>query len=122
MLNSETYEKTIENLSTERIPYRYGPSLKECIFWFPIYSALLDASERLAEEMDSDELVIEGRCSYHLELQKLGPERGEETDKGIRLREVFAEGFCFPTSWMAAMTDNIPVREQKTGNARSTTS
>jgi len=38
----------------------------------------------------------------------------------MKPEEAFAKGSRFPTSWTAVITDNIPVREQKTGNARTT--
>ena len=78
-----------QEVAIERNPYQYIPSPKDHIFWFPIYSALLDVSEKLADEFYLDKSTIQETRKYYSELQRLAPERKEDIDKGIELREKF---------------------------------
>lgn len=82
-------------VAVERNPYQYVPSPKDHVFWFPLYSALLDASERLAKEFDVDTNLIKETRAYYAQLQKLRPERSEDIDKGIELREEFVRDHLF---------------------------
>ncbi|MFW9767185.1 MAG: hypothetical protein ACFFF9_13660 [Candidatus Thorarchaeota archaeon] len=84
-----------QEVTIERNPYQYIPSPKDHIFWFPIYSALLDISEKLAEEYNIDKTAIQDTREYFSELEKLRPERREDIDKGIKLREEYVDEHRF---------------------------
>ena len=47
-----------QEVTIERNPYQYVPSPKHHIFWFPVYSALLDATEEIAKEVGADTTPI----------------------------------------------------------------
>ncbi len=79
----------------ERNPYQYIPSPKDHIFWFPIYSALLDVSGKLADEFNLDTSAIQDTREYFAKLERLRPERSEDIDKGIELRKEFIEKHPF---------------------------
>ncbi|MHA1934346.1 MAG: hypothetical protein ACW97A_03610 [Candidatus Thorarchaeota archaeon] len=84
-----------QEVTIERNPYQYVPSPKENVFWFPIYSALLDISEQLAKHNDVDTAVVDETRKYYSEIQTLRPERNEDIDKGIKLREDFIRSHKF---------------------------
>ncbi len=82
-------------VTIERNPYQYVPAPKDHIFWFPIYSALLDASEKLADEFNLDKSAIQETREYYAKLQKLRPEMRDDIDKGIDLRKAFIKDHPF---------------------------
>jgi hypothetical protein len=84
-----------QEVTIERNPYQYIPSPKDHIFWFPIYSALLDVSEKLVDEFNLDKSAIQDTREYFAKLEKLRPERKEDIDIGIKLREEFIEKHPF---------------------------
>lgn len=84
-----------QEVTIERNPYQYIPSPKDHIFWFPIYSALLDVSEKLADDYNIDKTAILETREYFSNLEKLRPERSEDIDKGIELRKEFIEKHPF---------------------------
>jgi len=86
-----------QEVTIERNPYQYVPAPKDHVFWFPIYSAILDASERILEvfELDTSE-VVETR-EYFAKLQQLRPEIKEDLDKGIQLRKEYLRKHKFHT-------------------------
>ena len=78
-----------QEVTQERNPYMYVPSPKDHIFWFPLYSTMLDITEELAIKVGADTSVIEEAKSYYSKLQSLRAERNEDIDEGIRLRQEF---------------------------------
>ena len=84
-----------QEVNIERNPFQYVPSPKDKIFWFPIYSALLDVSEQLVQHYDLDSTAIRETRDYYANLQKLGPERNEDIDRGIKLRDDFIKTHDF---------------------------
>ena len=84
-----------QEVTVERNPYQYVPSPKETVFWFPIYSALLDISEQLAEFSELDTSIIDETREYYSEIEKLRPERKEDIEKGRKLREQFVSEHKF---------------------------
>ena len=84
-----------QEVTVERNPYMYVPSPKETVYWLPIYSALLDISEQLAIHNDIDTAIVGETRRYYSELEKLRPERKEDIEKGIRLREEFVNSHKF---------------------------
>ena len=78
-----------QEVAQERNPYQYVPSPRDHIFWFPIYSSLLDAVEQLGSKYGTDTQAIEDTRKYLSELQKLLPERKEDIDAAIELRKEF---------------------------------
>ena len=73
----------------ERNPYQYIPSPKEHIFWFPLYSAMLDSVEEIAKSVEADTAQIEEVRQYYSKLQQLRPEIKEDLDRAIELRDEF---------------------------------
>jgi len=84
-----------QEVTIERNPFQYVPSPKDKVFWFPIYSALLDVSEQLAQHYNIDAAAVKETRDYYSELQKLRPERNEDIDRGIELREEFIRSHDF---------------------------
>ena len=84
-----------QEVTIERNPYQYVPSPKDHIFWFPLYSTLLNVSETLSKEYGLDTSRIEDARKYFAEFQKLRPERNEDIDKGIEMREEFLRSHPF---------------------------
>jgi len=84
-----------QEVTQERNPYQFVPSPKDHIFWFPIYSALLDSTEQLADKFNVDKRAIQEAREYYGKLQKFRPERKEDIDKAIELREAFVDEHPF---------------------------
>jgi hypothetical protein len=84
-----------QEVSMERNPYQYVPSPKDHIFWLPLYSAMLDATEKLAEKHDVDPIAIRGAKAYYAHFQKLRPEGKEDLDKAEELRAKFVSDHPF---------------------------
>lgn len=84
-----------QEVTQERNPYQYVPAPKDLIFWFPIYSAMLDSVERLAEAHNVDTIEIAEARSYYAKLEKLRPERKEDIEEAILLREKFVRDHPF---------------------------
>ena len=86
-----------QEVNIERNPFQYVPSPKDKIFWFPVYSALLDVSERLVHHFELDPTQVKETRDYYAELQKLRPERNEDIDRAIELRRDYVERHEFST-------------------------
>ena len=84
-----------QEVTQERNPYQYVPSPKDQIFWFPIYSAILDATEQLADRFEVDKSNIEETRAYYAKLHSLKPDRKEDIDEAIRLRKEFVSKHPF---------------------------
>ena len=84
-----------QEVTVERNPYQYLPSPREQIFWFPIYSAMLNISEELAKKFDVDVQTIEETREYYFQLQQLQVERNEDIDAALELRTKFVEKHPF---------------------------
>jgi hypothetical protein len=78
-----------QEVTQERNPYMYVPSPKDHIFWFPLYATMLDATEELAKKVGADTSAVRETREYYGKLQALRPERNEDIDEGIRLRQEF---------------------------------
>lgn len=79
----------------ERNPFQYVPHPRDRIFWFPVYSSILSASQKIAEEMNLDTSLVQETKQYFAELEKLRPERTQDIDKAIKLRDEFVEKHRF---------------------------
>lgn len=84
-----------QEVMMERNPYQYVPSPKDHIFWFPIYAALLDASEKIARDMNIDTYILDETREHYAALSQLKPERSQDIDKGIELRKKFMKKHSF---------------------------
>ena len=84
-----------QEVTVERNPYQYIPSPREHIFWFPIYSAMLNISEQLAKKFDVETDKIEETREYYSQLQKLKVERKEDIDEALQLRLKFVRNHPF---------------------------
>jgi hypothetical protein len=73
----------------ERNPYQYVPSPKEHIFWFPLYSAMLDSVEKIAQKFDVDTEPIDEAKKYYSELEIMRPEIKEDLERASDLRNEF---------------------------------
>ena len=78
-----------QEITFERNPYQYVPSPKEHIFWFPLYSSLLDVAEELAVNNNVDTQIIDETREYFSKLEKLRPERKEDITLGSDLRKEY---------------------------------
>ncbi|MFX0108101.1 MAG: hypothetical protein ACFE7R_07445, partial [Candidatus Hodarchaeota archaeon] len=58
-----------QEVTQERNPYMYVPSPKDHIFWFPIFSSLLDSTEKLAKEFGVETDAVTDTREYYAELQ-----------------------------------------------------
>jgi hypothetical protein len=97
-----------QEVSMERNPYQYVPAPKDRVFWFPVYSALLDASEKIADKYDLDKSAIKETRQYYAELEKLRPERNEDIDKGARLRRSYLNQHRFSDFYREERTEKDP--------------
>lgn len=84
-----------QEVSQERNPYMYVPGPKDHIFWFPLYSVLLDSMEKLAEQTGVDTTEIKETREYYSKLQTLRPERNEDIDEAIDMRKEFVSKHPF---------------------------
>lgn len=84
-----------QEVTVERNPYQYLPSPREKIYWFPIYSAMLNISDELAKKFDVDTQTIEETRKYYSQLQSLSVERKEDLDKALELRLEFVKKHPF---------------------------
>jgi hypothetical protein len=84
-----------QEVTFERNPYQYLPSPREHIFWFPLYSAMLDISEQLAEKYGVSTDAVEETRQYYSKLEKLKPERTEDIDTALELRKEFVSKHPF---------------------------
>jgi hypothetical protein len=82
-------------VTMERNPYQYVPAPFDHIFWFPVYSSILDTMERLAENLELDTDSIKDTRDYYSKLQLLNPERKEDIDKASKLRQEFLKNHKF---------------------------
>jgi hypothetical protein len=84
-----------QEVSIERNPYQYVPAPKDRIFWFPLYSAMLDATEQIAQKLELDTSIFDETREYYAKFEKLRPERNVDLDEGIRIREEFIQKHPF---------------------------
>jgi len=84
-----------QEVSQERNPYMYVPNPKDHIFWFPLYSALLDSLEKLADHTGADTQAIKEAREYYSKLQSLRPELNENIDEAIEMRKEFVKKHPF---------------------------
>ena len=78
-----------QEVTMERNPYQYVPHPRDTIYWFPLYSVLLQSSKELAEKLEFDTDVIESTQKYFSELAKLRPERKGDLDIAVDLRRKY---------------------------------
>ena len=82
-------------VSQERNPFMFVPSPRDRIFWLPLYSALLDVTEKLAERFEADTTAIDEAREYYAQLTVLRPERKEDIDRAIELRSDYVSKHDF---------------------------
>lgn len=82
-------------VTQERNPYQYVARPIDRIFWLPLYSVLLDASDKLANHFELDGTIIEETRQYYASYETLGPERKENIDKAVKLRTDFVRDHPF---------------------------
>ena len=79
----------------ERNPFSYVAQPMDRIFWFPVYSTLLNAAQDLAEDMELDTTVLDETREYFAQLQTFGPLRCSDIDEAIDLRRQFVRDHPF---------------------------
>jgi hypothetical protein len=79
----------------ERNPYQYVPQPRDHIFWFPLYSVLLDISEEMAKEHDLDASTIDEVREYYAKLETFAAERKQDIDAADELRARFQSKHSF---------------------------
>jgi hypothetical protein len=82
-------------VTQERNPFQYVPRPIDQIFWLPLYSALLDSCNQLADHFGVDSAVIDETREYYAAYEKLRPERREDIDEAIRLRDEYIAKHSF---------------------------
>lgn len=82
-------------VTQERNPFQYVARPNDRIFWLPVYSTLLDSCEKLAEHFGIDTVVVEETKQYYAEYEKFRPERREDIDNAIKLRELYVAEHSF---------------------------
>lgn len=78
-----------QEVSTERNPYQFVPSPQDRIFWFPLFSSLLDISEQMAEHFDVETEQIDETREYYHKLNQLKAIRKEDIATAEKLRDEF---------------------------------
>ncbi len=73
----------------ERNPFQYVPGPKDHIFTFPIYSTVLDAMEQLGDRFGVDTSLIKETREYFAKFERFRPERREDIDEALKLRQEF---------------------------------
>ncbi len=86
-----------QEVTQERNPYMYVPSPKDHIFWFPIYSTMLDALEQLSLQHGLDTKEIEETKEYYSQIQRMRPERRQDIEEAIELRKDYFRNHPFVT-------------------------
>ena len=82
-------------VNIERNPFQYVPAPKDRVFWFPFFASVLDASEKILEKMDLETSEVVETRKYFAELQRLRPERNDDLDRGIELRQEYMKKYRF---------------------------
>lgn len=82
-------------VTQERNPFQYVPRPIDRIFWLPLYSAVLDSCEKLADHFEIDNDIIKETREYYAEYEKLRPERREDIDRAIALRDEYTAKHAF---------------------------
>jgi hypothetical protein len=82
-------------VTQERNPFQYVARPIDRIFWLPLYSSLLDSCDKLAQYFEIDSDLLRETKEYYSEYEKLRPERKEDIDKAIKLREEFVAKHSF---------------------------
>ncbi|MFW9846875.1 MAG: hypothetical protein ACFFD6_09015 [Candidatus Thorarchaeota archaeon] len=84
-----------QEVSMERNPYQYLPSPKDHIFWFPLYSSMIEMTEKLAEKYDVDTDILDEVREYYSQLSVLRPEEKTNLDIAEKLRDDFIRDHPF---------------------------
>jgi hypothetical protein len=82
-------------VTQERNPFQYVARPIDRIFWLPMYSAVLDSCEQLANEFGIDPQIILETREYYAEYEKLRPEKREDIDAAIELRDKYVRNHSF---------------------------
>jgi len=78
-----------QEITLERNPFQYVPHPRDRIYWFPLYSVMLQASKDLLQKLECDTDVIESTQEYFSELEKLRAERKGDLDVAVELRKKY---------------------------------
>lgn len=112
------YDRTLilwapsQEVTQERNPYQYVPSPKEHVFWFPLFSTLLNAAEDLADEFGVETEPIQDIREHYAALEKLRPERTDDIEKGIELRKKFLAEYEFKDIVESQNPDDFGIDEE----------
>jgi len=84
-----------QEVSIERNPYSFVPQPQDHIFWFPLYSGILEASAKIVKEFDLDLTCIEETREYFDKLQKFSPLAPGAIDAAIEHRNAYVASHPF---------------------------
>jgi len=73
----------------ERNPFQYVPHPRDRIFWFPLYSVMLDTAEEILATIGRDVTPIRETREYFAELQMCTPYSRQDLEKAMKLRDEF---------------------------------
>jgi len=73
----------------ERNPFQYVPHPRDKIFWFPLYSVVLNTAEEILATIGRDVTPIRETREYFAELQTCTPHSREDLERAMRLRDEF---------------------------------
>jgi len=82
-------------VTQERNPYQYVARPIDRIFWFPVYSALLDSCQQLVEHFGLDPVSVDETREYYAKFQTLGPETRQNIDEALQMREKYVQEHPF---------------------------
>ena len=78
-----------QEVTVERDPFQFVPHPRDRVFWFPVYSTLLNASESIENELGLDVSKISETREYFANLEELRVEISTDIDAAIELRNAF---------------------------------
>ncbi len=78
-----------QEVTMERNPYQYVPHPRDHIYWFPLFSVMLQASKEISEKLELDTEVITATQKYFSNLEKLRAERKGDLDIATQLRKAY---------------------------------
>jgi hypothetical protein len=84
-----------QEVTIERNPYSFVPQPQDNIFWLPVYSGILDACAKLAEEFEIDSSIVSDTRDYFDKLQKFKPLTPGDIDKAILHRQEYVKNHSF---------------------------
>ncbi|MHA1770220.1 MAG: hypothetical protein ACTSXS_01330 [Candidatus Thorarchaeota archaeon] len=84
-----------QEVAIERNPFQYVPHPRDKVFWFPVYSVLLDSSEQILEKLGRDTTPIKETREYFAKLLTFTPYSHDDLQEAIKLRDEYIANHRF---------------------------